>query len=201
MSRSVNKVILIGNLGAAPEVKNLPSGGIVANIRLATTDTWNDRQTGQRQERTEWHNLVMFNKLGEIAGNYLKKGSKIYIEGRLQTRKWQAQDGSDRYTTEIVCNDMQMLDGNPNGHQTSGNSPAQNTGYGAPQGGYAGQGHSPSQNVGYGQAQSGGYGQAQSGGYGQSSQAPAPRHAPSAAQPQPAMAGGRFDEEEQEILF
>lgn len=110
MARGVNKVILIGNLGADPETRYMPSGGAVTNINLATTDVWRDRQSGEQQERTEWHRVVFFNKLAEIAGEYLKKGSKVYVEGRLQTRKWQGQDGQDRYTTEIVANEMQMLD-------------------------------------------------------------------------------------------
>ncbi|AZV30223.1 single-stranded DNA-binding protein [Cobetia sp. ICG0124] len=110
MARGVNKVILIGNLGQDPEVRFTPSGSAVCNLNLATTDTWNDRQSGQRQERTEWHRVVMFNKLAEIAQQYVKKGSRLYIEGRLQTRKWQDQNGNDRYSTEIVANDMQMLD-------------------------------------------------------------------------------------------
>ena len=110
MARGINKVILIGNLGADPEVRYMPSGGAVANVRLATTDSWKDRQSGDQQERTEWHRVVFFGRLGEIAGEYLRKGSKVYVEGRLQTRKWQGQDGQDRYTTEIVANDMQMLD-------------------------------------------------------------------------------------------
>ena len=110
MARGVNKVILIGNLGADPEVRYMPSGGAVANVRLATTDSWKDRQSGEQQERTEWHRVVFFGRLGEIAGEYLRKGSKVYVEGRLQTRKWQGQDGQDRYTTEIVASDMQMLD-------------------------------------------------------------------------------------------
>lgn len=111
MARGVNKVILIGNLGADPEVRYSPSGSAVTNIRMATTDQWRDRQSGERQERTEWHRVVFFSRLAEIAGEYLRKGSKVYIEGRLQTRKWQGQDGQDRYTTEIVANEMQMLDG------------------------------------------------------------------------------------------
>lgn len=110
MARGVNKVILIGNLGQDPEVRYMPSGGAVTNFSLATSDSWTDKQSGQRQERTEWHRVSMFNKLAEIAGEYLKKGSKVYIEGRLQTRKWQDNNGQDRYTTEIVANDMQMLD-------------------------------------------------------------------------------------------
>ncbi len=115
MARGVNKVILIGNLGADPEVRYSPSGSAVTNTRLATTDSWRDRQTGEQQERTEWHRVVFFGKLAEIAGEYLRKGSKVYVEGRLQTRKWQGQDGQDRYTTEVVANDMQMLDGRGGG--------------------------------------------------------------------------------------
>ena len=115
MARGINKVILIGNLGADPETRFMPSGGAVTNIRLATSESWKDRQSGQMQERTEWHRVVFFNKLGEIAGEYLKKGSKVYIEGSLRTRKWQGQDGQDRYTTEIVANEMQMLDSRDGG--------------------------------------------------------------------------------------
>ena len=110
MARGVNKVILIGNLGADPEVKYMPSGDAVATIRLATSESWKDKNSGEMVERTEWHRVVLFRRLGEIAGEYLKKGSKVYIEGKLQTRKWQGQDGQDRYTTEIVANEMQMLD-------------------------------------------------------------------------------------------
>lgn len=128
MARGVNKVILIGNLGADPETKFMPSGGAVTNIRLATSESWKDKNSGQMQERTEWHRVVFFNKLGEIAGEYLKKGSKVYIEGSLRTRKWQAQDGSDRYSTEIVADQMQMLDGR--GDSGSGSS-AGSSGYGA----------------------------------------------------------------------
>jgi single-strand DNA-binding protein len=114
MAKGINKVILIGNLGQDPEVKYMPSGGAVANISLATSETWKDKNTGQPQERTEWHRVVFFNRLGEVVGEYLKKGAKIYVEGSLRTRKWQAQDGTDRYTTEIVASEMQMLDGNGN---------------------------------------------------------------------------------------
>ena len=108
----VNKVILIGNLGEDPETKYMPSGGAVTNITVATSERWKDKQTGEKQEKTEWHRIVMFNKLAEIAGEYLKKGSKVYIEGKLQTRKWQDKEGKDQYTTEIVANEMQMLSGN-----------------------------------------------------------------------------------------
>ena len=109
MARGVNKVILLGNLGADPETRYTASGSAVTNIRLATTDSWRDRQSGEQQERTEWHRVVFFSRLAEIAAEYLRKGSQCYIEGRIQTRKWQGQDGQDRYTTEIVASDMQML--------------------------------------------------------------------------------------------
>ena len=108
--RGVNKVILVGNCGQDPEIKHLASGGAVTNVSLATSDTWKDKQTGAQQERTEWHRVVFFNRLAEIVGEYVKKGSKIYVEGRLQTRKWQDQSGQDRYSTEVVANEMQMLD-------------------------------------------------------------------------------------------
>ena len=110
MARGVNKVILIGNVGQDPDVRFLQSGNPVCNLRIATSDSWTDKQSGQRQERTEWHSVVLFNKLAEIAQQYVHKGSRLYIEGRLQTRKWQGQDGQDRYATEIVAGDMQMLD-------------------------------------------------------------------------------------------
>ncbi|MDI6748812.1 MAG: single-stranded DNA-binding protein [Pseudomonadota bacterium] len=106
---SVNKVILVGNLGADPEIRYLPNGDAVANIRLATTESWKDKATGEKKELTEWHRVVFYRKLAEIAGQYLKKGSQVYVEGRLRTRKWQGQDGQDRYTTEIEANEMQML--------------------------------------------------------------------------------------------
>ena len=110
MARGINKVILIGNLGADPETRAMPSGMTVANIRVATSESWKDKQSGESKERTEWHNVAMFGRLGEIAGEYLKKGSKVYIEGALRTRKWQDKQGNDRYTTEIIANEMQMLD-------------------------------------------------------------------------------------------
>jgi len=115
MARGVNKVILVGNLGKDPEVRFAPSGSAMANITVATTESWKDKQTGEKQEKTEWHRIVFFNRLAEIVGEYLKKGSQVYIEGRLQTRKWQGQDGQDRYTTEIVASEMQMLGGRPGG--------------------------------------------------------------------------------------
>ena len=110
MARGVNKVILIGNLGRDPEVKYTASGSAMVNITVATSESWNDKQTNERVERTEWHRVVAYRRLAEIMGEYLRKGSKVYIEGRLQTRKWQDQNGQDRWTTEIVANDMQMLD-------------------------------------------------------------------------------------------
>lgn len=121
-SRGVNKVILVGNLGADPETRYMPSGGAVTNVNLATSESWKDKQTGQPQERTEWHRVVFFNRLAEIAGEYLKKGSKLYVEGSLRTRKWQGQDGQDRYTTEVVASEMQMLDSRPGGQQGGGYS-------------------------------------------------------------------------------
>jgi len=111
MARGVNKVILVGTLGRDPETKYMPSGGAVTNISIATSEQWKDKSTGEKQERTEWHRIVFFNKLAEIAGQYLRKGQQTYIEGALRTRKWQGQDGQDRYTTEIVASEMQMLGG------------------------------------------------------------------------------------------
>lgn len=108
-TRGVNKVILIGHLGADPEIRYMPSGEAVANLRVATNETWKDRQTGEQQERTEWHRVVLFGRLAEIAGEYLKKGRQVYIEGSLRTRKWQGQDGQDRYTTEIVGREMLLI--------------------------------------------------------------------------------------------
>ncbi len=110
MARGINKVILVGNIGQDPETKYTASGSAVTNLSIATSEGWKDKQTGQMQERTEWHRVVFFNRLAEIAGEYLRKGSKVYVEGKLQTRKWQDQNGQDRYTTEIVANEMQMLD-------------------------------------------------------------------------------------------
>jgi len=115
MARGVNKVILVGNLGRDPDVRYTPNGSAVTKFTVATTDSWNDKQTGERQDKTEWHRVVMFGKLAEIAGEYLKKGSQVYIEGRLQTSKWQDNSGNDRYTTEIVANEMQMLGGRQSG--------------------------------------------------------------------------------------
>jgi single-strand DNA-binding protein len=131
MARGINKVILIGNLGGDPEVRYMPSGNAVTNVNLATSETWKDKQTGQQQERTEWHRVVFFNRLAEIAGEYLRKGSKVYVEGSLRTRKWQDQSGQDRYTTEIVASEMQMLDGR--GGDGGGYAQPDPMGYGQPQ--------------------------------------------------------------------
>lgn len=195
MARGINKVILIGNLGQDPEVRFTPSGTAVANLNLATTDTWMDRQSGQRQERTEWHRVVLFNKTAEIAQQYLKKGSKVYIEGRLQTRKWQDQNGQDRYSTEIVANDMQMLDGRSGDYQ----------GGGAPQGGYAQQAPAqqapPQQHYGQQPPQQGGYpsqGAPQRNAPAPQPQQPAPNQQNSSyGAPDP----GNFDDFDDEIPF
>lgn len=123
-SRGVNKVILIGNIGQDPEIRYTPAGSAITNISIATSETWKDKQTGQSQERTEWHRVVFFNRLAEIAGEYLRKGSKVYIEGSLRTRKWQDQQGQERYTTEIVANEMQMLDGRGGAGDATGQPPS-----------------------------------------------------------------------------
>jgi len=111
MARGINKVILIGNLGADPETRAMPSGTTVANLRIATSESWRDKQTGEQQERTEWHRVALFGRLAEIAGEYLRKGSQVYIEGSLRTRKWQDKQGNERYSTEIIGNELQMLGG------------------------------------------------------------------------------------------
>ena len=142
MARGINKVILVGHLGQDPEVKYMPSGGAVANVSVATSDQWKDKQTGETRDRTEWHRVVFFNRLAEIVGEYLRKGSQVYVEGRLQTRKWQDQNGQDRYTTEIVASDMQMLGGRQGMGDAGGASFGGNTGQApqqnANQGGFGG---------------------------------------------------------------
>ncbi|MDT7765222.1 MAG: single-strand DNA-binding protein [Mycobacterium sp.] len=115
MARGVNKVILVGNLGADPETRSMPSGMTVTNIRIATSESWKDKASGAQQERTEWHNIAFFGRLGEIASEYLRKGSQVYVEGKLRTRKWQDKQGNDRYTTEIIADNMQMLGGRAGG--------------------------------------------------------------------------------------
>ena len=124
-SRGVNRVTIIGNLGNDPETRYLPSGGAVTNITVATSESWKDKTSGQPVEKTEWHRICFFNKLAEIAGEYLRKGSKVYIEGSLRTRKWQDQSGADRYSTEIIADQMQMLDSKPEGQQAPRQAPQQ----------------------------------------------------------------------------
>jgi single-strand DNA-binding protein len=168
MARGVNKVIIVGNCGQDPETRFMPSGGAVTNLSIATSESWKDKNTGDQQERTEWHRVVFFNRLAEIAGEYVKKGSKLYVEGSLRTRKWQGQDGQDRYTTEIVASEMQMLDSR-----------------GGQQGGGMG---------GYDQQQGGGYQQSAP----QQGQQQSPQQAPqqSQSQPAPQSSGGGFGDDE-----
>ena len=167
-TRGVNKVILVGNLGNDPEVRYMPNGNAVANLSLATSESWKDQQ-GQMQERTEWHRLTMYRRLAEIAGEYLKKGSQIYVEGKLQTRTWQDQQGQDRYTTEIIVDQMQMLGGREGGGQGGqGGGGYQQRPQGGNQGGNQG-GYSNNQGGGYqqrpqGNNQGGGYGGGNQGG-------------------------------------
>jgi single-strand DNA-binding protein len=171
MARGINKVILIGNLGTDPEVRYMPQGGAVANLTVATSESWTDKATNEKKEQTEWHRVVIYQRLAEIAGEYLRKGSKVYIEGKLKTRKWQDKDGVERYTTEIIANELQMLDGRGDGQQQGGGmGGGQQGGYQKPaqqqQGGY----QQPAQQAApaYQQPQQGGYQQAapqQQGGY------------------------------------
>ncbi|OIN10266.1 single-stranded DNA-binding protein [Oceanisphaera psychrotolerans] len=174
-NRGINKVILIGHLGQDPEVRYMPNGNAVANITLATSETWRDKQTGEQKERTEWHRVVFFGKLAEIAGEYLRKGSQVYVEGRLQTRKWQGQDGQDRYTTEIVVDvggTMQMLGGRPQGGGAQG-------------GGQGGWGQQGGQQQGGQQGGQGGWGQQQGGPQGQPQYGQQSKPAASKPQSQP----------------
>ena len=135
---SINKVILVGNLGADPETRYMPNGDAVANIRLATTESWKDKDSGEKKEITEWHRVVFYRKLAEIVGQYLKKGSSVYVEGRIRTRKWQDKEGQERYTTEIEANEMQMLGGKPAGDSAqSQQKPQQRNAQGAQGGGMA----------------------------------------------------------------
>jgi single-strand DNA-binding protein len=133
MARGINKVIIVGNLGADPETRYMPSGSAVTNLSVATSETWKDKQTGEQKERTEWHKVAMFNRLAEIAAEYLRKGSQVYIEGKLRTRKWQDRDGNDRWTTEIVADEMQMLGGRGGGGSAPMSSDRGSSG-GPPQG-------------------------------------------------------------------
>lgn len=190
-SRGINKVIIVGNLGQDPEVRYMPNGNAVANFTVATSETWKDKNTGEQKEQTEWHRITMYRRLAEIAGEYLRKGSKVYLEGRLQTRKWQDNNGQDRYTTEILVNDMQMLDsrGGQQGGQGGGFGGGQQSG--GYQGGQQGGGN-------FGGGQQGGYqqqGGQQSGGFQQQSRpqqsapqqsAPAPQQSAPQQQSAPA---------------
>ena len=224
MARGINKVIIIGNAGSDAEVRYMPSGAAVANVSLATTESWRDRQTGQMQERTEWHRVAFMDRgnyrLGQIAGDFIKKGSKVYVEGSLRTREWE-KDGIKRYTTEIVANEMQLLDGRadgPQGGDFGGQQAPQQGGYGnAPQqGGY---GNAPQQG-GYGAAPAAepqGYGQApqQGGGFAQQPAQPQsfgswgnqPQQAPAPAQPKapepakPQQPAPSFDDFDDDIPF
>ena len=193
MARGVNKVILVGNLGKDPEVRYMPSGGAVANVTIATSESWKDKQTGEQRERTEWHNVVFYNRLAEIAGEYLRKGSQAYIEGSLRTRKWQDKSGQDRYSTEIIASEMQML-GSRGGASGGYDNQAQQ------QGGYN---QAPAQ-----QAQ-GGYNQAPAQSQPQT-QTPAQQSAPPQQAPQqggqaaPQKSGndfGNFDDFDDDIPF
>ena len=122
MARGINKVIIVGNLGADPDSRAMPSGNAVTNISVATSESWNDRETGEKQEKTEWHRVVFFNRLAEIAAQYLKKGSQVYVEGKLQTRKWEDKEGNERWTTEVVANQMQMLGDRMSGDTSNDNA-------------------------------------------------------------------------------
>ena len=143
MARGVNKAIIVGNLGRDPEVRYSASGNAIANVTVATTDSWKDRQSGERQERTEWHRVVFFNRLAEIVAEYLKKGSQVFIEGRIQTRKWEDKDGNERWTTEIVANEMQMLGSRGGGGVQGG--PADDSGAAPAPGGGGSSGFSDSE--------------------------------------------------------
>ncbi len=148
MARGINKVIIVGNVGGDPETRYMPSGSAVTNLTVATNESWKDKQTGEKKERTEWHRVAMFNRLAEIAAEYLRKGSQVYIEGKLRTRKWQDKDGQDRYTTEIIADEMQMLGGRGGSGDFGGGSQGGSQGAGNQGGGRApsqGGGNAPPQ--------------------------------------------------------
>lgn len=192
---SVNKVILVGNLGRDPEVRYMPNGDAVANYSIATTETWKDKN-GMRQEKTEWHNIVMYRRLAEIAGEYLKKGSSVYIEGRLQTRKWQDKQGNDRYTTEIVADQMQMLGGRNSGGGGGGYEGGSHDG-----GGYGGGGSGSGGNMGGGSGNRGGNYGAPQGGY-DDNQPPRMRDdTPPPPRRQEAKPAANFDDMDDDIPF
>ncbi len=145
MARGINKVILVGNVGGDPETRYMPSGSAVTNITIATNESWKDKQTGEQKERTEWHRVAMFNRLAEIAAEYLRKGSQVYIEGKLRTRKWQDKSGNDRYTTEIIADEMQMLGGRGGGGGGNFGGGSQGDSQGGSQGGSQDSGNAPPQ--------------------------------------------------------
>lgn len=169
---SVNKVILVGNLGRDPEVRYAPSGAAICNVNLATSRNWRDKESGERREETEWHRVVLYNRLAEIAGEYLRKGRSVYIEGRLQTRKWQDKDGQDRWTTEVVAEQMQMLGGRDGGESGGGGGGSYSGGAGGSYGG--GRGGAPAGGGARGGGQGGGQGSGQGGSGGGRQSAPAP---------------------------
>jgi len=148
MARGINKVIIVGNVGGDPETRYMPSGSAVTNLTIATNESWKDKKTGEQKERTEWHRVAMFNRLAEIAAEYLRKGSQVYIEGKLRTRKWQDKSGNDRYTTEIVADEMQMLGGRGGGDFGGGSGGGQGGGSGGDFGGGQGGGQSGGQGGG-----------------------------------------------------
>ena len=145
MARGINKVIIVGNVGGDPETRYMPSGSAVTNLTVATNESWKDKQTGEQKERTEWHRVAMFNRLAEIAAEYLRKGSQVYIEGKLRTRKWQDKSGQDRYTTEIIADEMQMLGGRGGSGGGNFGGGSQGGNQGAGQGGGQGGGNAPPQ--------------------------------------------------------
>ncbi|MCJ8297496.1 MAG: single-stranded DNA-binding protein [Pseudomonadales bacterium] len=195
MARGVNKVIIVGNIGGDPEVRYMPSGNAVTNVTIATSETWKDKQTGQNQERTEWHRVVFFNRLGEIAGEYLRKGSKVYVEGSLRTRKWQGQDGQDRYTTEIVASEMQMLDSRGGSSEGAYQAPQKQ------QGGY--QQQTPQQQASQQQAPQQNFQQAPQQAQQQQNRpaSPAPAPAPQQQSQQAPQAAPNFDDFDDDIPF
>lgn len=184
MARGINKVILVGNLGKDPETRYMPSGGAVTSITIATSEAWKDKSSGEQKERTEWHNVVFYNRLAEIAGEYLRKGSQVYVEGSIRTEKWQDQQGQDRYTTKVVAREMQMMGGR------SGGSAPFDGGQGGQQGGGYGGGQA--------QQQGGGYG----GGQQQQQQRPPQQQAPQAPVAQePGLDNGGFGDFDDDIPF
>ncbi|HEY7774697.1 MAG TPA: single-stranded DNA-binding protein [Marinagarivorans sp.] len=187
MAKGINKVILVGNLGQDPEVRYTQSGSAITNISIATTDSWTDKQSGQRQDRTEWHRVVFFNRLAEIAGEYLRKGSQVYVEGALRTRKWQDQSGQDRYSTEIVANEMQML-GSRGDNASGGYNQAQPNYGAAPQQG-------AQQPGGYQQPAPAAHQAAPQGGQPGYNQAPPASQAPQKPAPAPAPSMDSFDDD------